>query len=865
MKTFLTAIPTLLLGAALATPAGAQLTIVQEGVSDPSSSGRTVILDSPGLGQRVTERLHLQFDPGGASSLTLQSARISGPGAAQFEHEIKDVSRLPVSIRNEFRLVVFVSYLPTGPGPAQATLEFTLRTEGSDLLPSDTVYTASLTGRVPDYSLAYAVPGSGQANVAPAGSISFGHKPTGVSTEATLVLTNRGSVAGVVESFNIAGSAAFAAASPPSFPVRLEAGGSVSLQLSFRPPSTSLYSGELSFATSGGTVLRYGLTGLGGDLFQFHVVSYAAGSNAGRSERVQSGTPVVFGQNAASVQVVAENLRQSAQLVESVRVSGPFVVSGAPALPASVAPGGSIAFTIEPSPAAHRQRAGELVIGDAVFPLSIDAPPLPVVRFTSAGGNLRLGQQTPVGLRLARSYPLDISGTLHLRLESLEAPHDPSLQWSSGGTTAAFDIPAGQTDAVFAGNAAAIDFQTGSISGEVVVSASFSAGPWGLDVTPAALPALRYMLDVATLPEVSFSEAGGALDAGRRVALGLSLAGPYPDEIAGTLQLSFVPSDLAGASGAWGSGRQVQFQIPAGGTTAMFGGNLATEFTAPASAGKLTVAARFITADGGADITPDPAPGLEFVVQVIPLPEVTFSQAGGTVGAAEQVPVQVSIAQAYPNDIVGVLNLAFETRTFAADPAIQWASGGRQASFLILAGTTQAIFSGQVNSNAFQTGTVAGAIVLTAQFFSVPNGYLNTRIEQALTTAPEITPVARPELRFNVMEAAPVLQRVTLGGTGQGGFNLQVTGYSTGRSVDSLSFAFAASPGSVLASESFNVDVAGAFRTYFSSNQSAASGGQFMVTVSFDVDEGAFEDIRSVDVTATNSLGTSNSVSLSLN
>ena len=865
MKTFLTVIPTLLLAAVLTAPLGAQLTITQEGVSDPSTLGQTVTLDSTGVGQRVADRLYLQFDPGLGSSLTLRTVRVVGPGAGQFSHELKDVTRLPISIRNELRLDLFVFYLPSGPGPAEAMLELTLRTEGSDLLPSDTVYTVKLIGRVPSYSLSYVLPGTGRLSVPPSGTINFGHKPTGVSTEATLVLTNSGSSAGVVESFQVSGGNAFSAVDPPSFPTRLEPGGSVNIQLGFRPLSTFAYSGDLTVVPSGSPALRYALRGLGGDLFRFRVISYAPGSNAGRSEQVQSGTPIVFGQSAASVQVVAENIRQSAQLVEAIRVSGPFAITSVPRLPTSVAPQGSIEVTIEPSPQASQDRTGELVIGEAVFPLTLDTPTLPVVRFRSAGSSLRPGEQAAVGLSLASPYPVDISGTLQLDLESLDAARDASLQWSSGGTVATFEIPAGQTAAVFAGNADAVDFQAGVVAGEVVVSASFAASPWGIDITPATAPEVRYSVVVAALPEASFSEAGGPLDAGREVELGLSLATAYPEDIVGTLQLSFVSSDLGGNAGAWAGGRQVPFQIPAGGTAAMFGNNRATEFTAPTVEGELTVTASFATADGGADITPDPAPELVFDVQIMPLPEVSFSQAGGTVGPAAQVPMQVSIARTYPNDIVGILNLSFETRTFATDPAIQWASGGRQAYFAILAGTTEATFTGQAASNAFQTGTVAGEIVMTAQFFSVPNGYLNTRIENAAATSPEITPDTRPEARFNVMEAAPVLQRVTLGGTGQGGFNLQVTGFSTTRSVDSLAFSFNPSSGAALASETFNVDVAGSFQTYFGSSQSTASGGQFSVSVSFNVDEGAFEDIGSVSVTATNASGTSNSVSLNLN
>ena len=865
MKTFLTAIPTLLLAAALTAPLGAQLTVTQEGVSDPSTLGETVTLDSTGIGQRVTSRLYLQFDPGLASSLTLRNVRVIG--SPEFSYELKDITELPVAIRNELRLDLFVFYLPTSPGPAQATLELTLRTDGSSLVPSDTVYAVNLVGRVPAYSLSYVLPGAGRVGVPPAGTIRFGHKPTGVSSEASLTLTNIGSATGVVESFQISGTSAFAPVAPPSFPARLEPGGSLNVQLGFRPASTFLYSGELAVGLAHSPALRYMLSGQGGDLFSFRVVSYASGSNAGRSERVQSGTPIVFGQDANSVQVVAENIRRSALLVDAgeISISGPFVMADGPQLPKTVAPGGSISVTIEPNPAAGGDVTGELVIGGAVFPLSINAPTLPSVRYTSTGGALRPGEQTSLGLSLASPYPVDISGTLHLTSESLEASRDASLQWSSGGTVVDFEIPAGQTAAAFAGGASAIQFQAGLVAGEIVVSARFAADPWGIDITPVLAPEVRYSVDIANLPEVTFSEAGGAVDAGKDIALGLSLAAPYSEDIAGVLQMSFMASDLDGAGGAWAGGRQIAFQIPAGGTTAMFGDNLTTEFSAPTAEGELAVTARFATADAGANLTPDPAPELVYSVQVIPLPDVSFSRSGGTIGAAEQVPMQVSIARTYPNDVVGILNLAFEARRFASDPSVQWASGGRQAFFVILAGTTEAIFAGQTTSNAFQTGTVAGEIVMTSQFFSVPNGYLNTSIERAATASADITPDTRPELRFNVLEAAPVLQRVALGGTGQGGFSLQVTGFTTTRSVDSLSFSFTAASGSVLETDSLDVDVSGSFGTYFSSNQSAATGGNFTATVGFNVDEGAFEDIQSVSVTATNFLGASNSVSLNLN
>ena len=161
---------------------------------------------------------------------------------------------------------------------------------------------------------------------------------------------------------------------------------------------------------------------------------------------------------------------------------------------------------------------------------------------------------------------------------------------------------------------------------------------------------------------------------------------------------------------------------------------------------------------------------------------------------------------------------------------------------------------------------VAGEIIVTARFVSVTDGIPRSIEEaQAQDAAIEITPDTAPEVRFNVMEAAPVLQRVALGSTGQGRFTLQVTGFATSRSVDSLSFGFTGAPGSDLRTPTLEADVTQNFRTYYGGNQSASFGSQFTATVEFMLDEGLFEDVGNVSVTAANGSGTSNSVSLSLN
>ncbi len=866
MKTFSTAIAALLLGAALTVPLGAQLTITIEGVNDPSVVGQTVVFDSDGVGQRVTKRLYLKFDPGGERSLTLYQARIRG--SQEFTHELEGVSRLPALIRGELEVNLFASYHPTGPGPAQAVLELTLRIGDSEIDPTLAVYSVNLVGRVPSYTLSYVLPGGATRGVPVAGLVDFGNKPTGTPTEATLVLTNNGSGPGTVRGVSVSGTTAYSLASPPSFPVKLEPGRALNLQLAFRPLSTSVYRGQITFDL-GVMDSQYVLAGVGGDLLKFRVISYAHDSSTGSSADVQSGTPVVFGQGAARVEVVGQNIRQNAQLVDSIRVSGPFVITSGPELPKSLAPRESFSIRLEPSATAGGDLTGNLVIGDAIFPLAVDVPSLPSVRFSTSGRALRAGEQVAIGLRLSRAYPVDISGTMQLDLESVDSASDPTLRWSTGGRQVAFRIPAGDTAAVIAGDAETIDFHAASVSGTVTVTARLAAYPWGIDITPASAPQLQFSVEIAELPAVTFSRDGGAVGPGQQIELGLNLAGPYPEAVSGTLQMGFESKDAGAAAGPWGGGgQQVRFRIAAGETAAMFAdGFPVTRFRAPAAEGQVTVTAMFATEDGGADITPESAPELQFAVEIPALPEVRFSHAGGTVGSAEQVELDVSLDAAYATDVVGILELAFETRSFASDPAIQWSTGGRQAAFLIVAGSTDAIFTGRVGSTAFQTGTVAGEIVVTARFFSVPDGFENVPADpQAqLQAGAEITPEMAPELRFNVMEAAPALSQVALGSTGQGRFSLQVTGYSTVREVNSLSFAFTGTAGSDLQTPALEADVSQSFRTYYSGNQSASFGSQFTATVEFALDDGVFEDLSNVSVTAANGSGQSNSVSLSLN
>ena len=1109
MKTFLFAIATLILGAVSAVPLGAQLSVTVEDVNDPSTVGDTVTLESDAIGDRVGKRLRLQFDPGEDSSISLEAIQILGSN--EFSYSI-EAERLPVSIGGDFIYEVLVFYTPRSEGPASAVLQVTARIDGSEPGPQDTVFTINLVGKVPAYSLSYTLPGGAPRSLPVGTGVDFGHRPTGVAAAATVVLTNSGSRYGMVNAVTLTGGPAYSLVSPPRFPLRLEPGQSTSIQVAFNPAGTRTYSGELVFDWDG-TSRSVPLTGIGGDLLSYSVAKYLDGALTGPPASVKSGTQILFGADATTVEIIGVNTRQSAQLIQSARVTGPFTATTAPTLPASLAPQQELVIALAPAPSARIGDSGTLAIGDAIFPLLLDLPALPAVQFSRSGGTVRGNQEVPLGLSLVRPYPVDIVGVLDLAFESAEFHSESGVVWPTGGRQASFTIPAGQTAAVFsagaseiefqtgrtageiavtarfvaeslgieitpaeapqarfdveitalpevtfslssgtvggnqeiplglsiasaypddirgtldlvfesaefqgdsgvvwstgtrqasfsipagqtaavfsggaseiefktgktageitisarfvaeptkiditpddvpelrfsveiaalpevifsqsgvtvrgnqevplglsiasaypddikgtlnvaleatepqgaggvvwstgarqvsftieagqtaavfAGGATEIDFQTGGTAGEIVVTAHFVAEPTDIDITPDDVPEARFIVEVADLPEVIFSRSGGTIRASAEISLGLSIVAAYPDDIEGTLELAFEGTDFRGDSGVvWSTGaRQASFTIAAGETAAVFsGGASEIEFQSGRAAGEIVISARLRAQPLGIDITPEEVPKLQFSVEIAALPEVTFSQSGGTVNSGDQLALSVSLSEPYPGDIIGYLELRFDTRVIVDDLAIQWVTGGRQAAFQIPAGQTQAVFVGTDTENAFQTGTVAGDIQMSARFYLVRDLEAISTPTQAIAAATDITPDAVPGLRFSVMEAAPVLQGVVLGATSSGRFTMQVTGYATTRSVDSMSFTLAGRAGSFLRTPDLQADVSQSFATYYSGSQSRSFGSQFTATVEFFLDEGSFEDIASVSVTATNEVGTSNSVSAQL-
>ncbi len=240
-----------------------------------------------------------------------------------------------------------------------------------------------------------------------------------------------------------------------------------------------------------------------------------------------------------------------------------------------------------------------------------------------------------------------------------------------------------------------------------------------------------------------------------------------------------------------------------------------------------------------------------------PLPGVSFVGTGPVVDAAQQIGVGITLDNPYPVLLSGKLTLTFASTAdaFNDDPAIAFASGGRTVNFTVPANSRNAVFGLSDNRIRLQTGTVAGAITLSATFSTDAGG-----INLTVSNAPATNILVRP--------SAPRIASVQLSSRTASAMTVLITGYSPTRSVSTMAFTFTpfVDPNNKDLkpdTTSLNLTVDGPFGVWYRSAASQAFGSLFTATVTFTV-FGNVDAIQSLAVSIGNSLGTSNSGSVTL-
>jgi hypothetical protein len=208
---------------------------------------------------------------------------------------------------------------------------------------------------------------------------------------------------------------------------------------------------------------------------------------------------------------------------------------------------GTFNFTVEVTDATG-------LTNSRVVTLVTDLPTFPALAVAGVPTTLAALQQPTVDLTLAAPYPVAVQGRLNLVFVPANGmPDDPSVQFSSGGRSAPFTIPANATHAVFG---VPMAVQSGSVAGAMQFTVeALAAGQVALPAPGAPVLTARVASAAPLLRTVSvtrgtngFSVQIVGLSNTRELA---SATVQFVPSAGSNVQTSQVTIPLADAAGAW--------------------------------------------------------------------------------------------------------------------------------------------------------------------------------------------------------------------------------------------------------------------------------------------------------------------------
>jgi len=220
---------------------------------------------------------------------------------------------------------------------------------------------------------------------------------------------------------------------------------------------------------------------------------------------------------------------------------------------------------------------------------------------------------------------------------------------------------------------------------------------------------------------------------------------------------------------------------------------------------------------------------------------------GGNINAGQQAAAQVVLSNPYPLPMSGQLTMSFLPAAGlpAADPQMQFLTGGTTVGFTIPANSNQALFADGSGGISFQSGTVAGTITFTVSLQS---------------SNETITPSPAPRATATVNSQSPVITNVTINSVSGNVLEVIITGYSSIREVTEANFTFAAATGITVNTPNVKVNVNSVFTQWYQGATSQNFGSQFKLTVPFTLQGGTRSGLSGVTVNLVNRIGTSNNV-----
>jgi hypothetical protein len=458
-------------------------------------------------------------------------AQINAISLSGSAFKIAGLPLFPVSVGAGQSLQIGIQYLPTAVGSDTGQLQITVD--------PNTVLSVAIHGSGTSSASAFAyqvVQGSTSTPLATGSTISaFPDTNVGETSSLSIQVQNTGTASGMVNSISISG-AGFQLSDLPVLPQVLAPNASFTFTIMFAPAQPGTLTGRLSVGSD-----AFPLSGRG------------LGVNLKFSYTVGDATIPVTPTN-ASVVFSPVQVAKTAQLDFTVSNTGtlpatianigigepnsPFSLSGLPPLPVTVPPNTDFHFTISYSPVTTGFTNGTLRLDNTVVGLTGSGtvpPPLPSYTIQGPSGSVAPQTQPAVRLSLSSAYPLALAGTLTMTV-STDLTADPGVQFSTGGRTVPFTIPANSTDAIFAGQGPQIRLQAGTVASTITLTPSFATQPGGLDLTPSSPASIQFSVDPS--PPVLISGRVSSITAN---GITLTLTGVSTTRTLTALNVQFAP------------------------------------------------------------------------------------------------------------------------------------------------------------------------------------------------------------------------------------------------------------------------------------------------------------------------------------
>lgn len=743
---------------------------------------------------------------------------------------------LPATIAAGQTLRFGIAFAPTQIGGFVGTYSINL---GGRLISGSLIASTN----TPTLAVSYALADGIVHALSDGAAINFPAVDINATTTATITILNQGTGAGTLTGISLAGTG-FQLSGAPQLPATIASAQSLRFGIVFAPSKTGSFTGTFRIDLAGRSISSSLTASTALSNFSLSYVDPDTNNILPLTNNSTLPFPNTLAGATFSITVLAANTGAGTGAISSITLgssASAFQLLSLPPLPLSVPPSQQLRFGVRFSPQQQQTSSDTLRIdfnGQTII-LNLQAQGIQslfsyglargaVTTLLSPGGTVAMddtavGQTSSVAISVYNfgtgDGPISTIGVTGQGLTLTELPTVPFTLHPNGSQHFTLNFAPAQPGGVT--GRLTIGSDTFTITGTGLGSRliyTYTSGAAAVPVTDAGV-VIFPPLAVGNTENLSFSLQNTGTSAATISSINLTA----PSTIFTLSQLPALPINLD-------PGATITFPVG----------------FVPNNTGSLTATLRvnnssFILSGNG--------------TQPAALPTYQFQGPTGNQQPAQQPVFSLTLASPYPLALQGSLTLTFVSTVFTDDPSIQFASGGRTLNFKIPANSTQALFSGNATTMALQTGTTAGNIVITPAF-AMQGGF-------------DLTPSSPNALTLTIQRSAPQLLNASISAQTLSSFTVVLNGYSTTRAIRQLDIQIAPRQGQNLSVTHLTIDVSSASSAWFQSAASQGFGGSFLVAIPFNLSNGNTTDdlvrlLQSLSITATNDVGASSAVSVTI-